>query len=246
MLKKISCTLLKRDGSKLSLLFIALVVLSPMALAHSTIEIEAMHSKADHSLPPISEALKFSYSKESKKEFDQAVARGKAAIDKAIEEKKEGKEKAKALCVVSDIDETILDNRPFIEKEVAKDVKEVNWEGFAAWVDEAAGKPLKPSIELLAYARKKGLAVFLISGRVEKLRRATITNLVKYGIAYDGLYLRGNDDKSSAIPMKSAYRKQIESMGYEIVVNIGDQFSDLAGGYSIDCEKLPNKMYYIQ
>jgi predicted secreted acid phosphatase len=102
--------------------------------------------------------------------------------------------------VVSDIDETILDNRPFIEKEVAKDVKEVNWEGFAAWVDEAAGKPLKPSIELLAYARKKGLAVFLISGRVEKLRRATITNLVKYGIAYDGLYLRGNDDKSSAIP----------------------------------------------
>jgi hypothetical protein len=64
-----------------------------MALAHSTVEIEAMHSKADHSLPPISEALKFSYSKESKKEFDQAVARGKAAIDKAIEEKKEGKKK---------------------------------------------------------------------------------------------------------------------------------------------------------
>ena len=202
-----------------------------------------MHSKASPSLPPISEALKFSYSKESKKEFDQAVAQGKAAIDKALENKDA---KSKALCVVSDIDETILDNRPYIEKEVAKDVKEVNWEGFAAWVDEAAGKPLKPSIELLAYARKKGLAVFLISGRVEKLRRATITNLVKYGIAYDGLYLRGNDDKSSAIPMKSAYRKQIEAMGYEIVVNIGDQFSDLAGGYAIDCEKLPNKMYFIQ
>lgn len=234
-----------RHYSKLSLLAIALVLFPPLALAHSTVEIEAMHSKADHSLPPIKEALKFSYSKESEKEFDQAVARGKAAIDKALAEAKTSK-KEKALCIVSDIDETILDNRPFIEKEVAKDVKEVNWDGFAAWVDEAAGKPLKPSVELLAYARKKGLAVFLISGRVEKLRRATITNLVKYGIAYDGLYLRGNEDKSSAIPMKSAYRKKIEDMGYEIVVNIGDQYSDLKGGYSIDCEKLPNKMYYIQ
>lgn len=242
MQNRISCRSLKGNCSKLSLLFISLILLAPTALAHSTVEIEAMHSQASPSLPPISEALKFSYSKESKKEFDQAVARGKAAIDKALE----NKETKKALCVVSDIDETILDNRPYIEKEVAKDVKEVNWEGFAAWVNEAAGKPLKPSIELLAYARKKGLAVFLISGRVEKLRRATITNLVKYGIAYDGLYLRGNDDKSSAIPMKSAYRKQIEAMGYEIVVNIGDQFSDLAGGYAIDCEKLPNKMYYIQ
>jgi 5'-nucleotidase (lipoprotein e(P4) family) len=250
MQNKLSNRLSAKHSCKLSLFFIALVpalISAPMALAHSNVEIEAMHGKADHNLPPIKEALKFSYSKESQKEFDQAVARGKAAIDKALAEAAEKKEsKAKALCVVSDIDETILDNRPFIEREVAKNVKEVDWQGFAAWVDEAAGKPLTPSVELLAYARKKGLAVFLISGRVENLRRATITNLVKYGIAYDGLYLRGNDDKSSAIPMKSAYRKQIEAMGYKIVVNIGDQFSDLAGGYSVDCEKLPNKMYYIQ
>lgn len=74
-----------------------------------------MHSKADHSLPPIKEALKFSYSKESEKEFDQAVARGKAAIDKALAEAKTSK-KEKALCIVSDIDETILDNRPFHRK----------------------------------------------------------------------------------------------------------------------------------
>ncbi|CAN5518692.1 HAD family acid phosphatase [soil metagenome] len=217
------------------------------ALAHSTVEIEAMHGKADHHLPPIEEALKFSYSKQSQKEFDESVARGKAAIDKALAEQAANKEtKSPALCVVSDIDETILDNRPFIEREVAKKVKTVNWDGFAAWVDEAEAKPLKPSVEMLTYARKKGLAVFLISGRVEKLRRATITNLIKYGIAYDGLYLRGNLDKSSAIPMKSAYRKQIEAMGYKIIVNIGDQFSDLSGGYSVDCEKLPNKMYYIE
>jgi hypothetical protein len=37
-----------RHYSKLSLLAIALVLFPPLALAHSTVEIEAMHSKADH------------------------------------------------------------------------------------------------------------------------------------------------------------------------------------------------------
>jgi 5'-nucleotidase (lipoprotein e(P4) family) len=200
-----------------------------------------MHGKADHNLPPIKEALAFSYSKACQKEFDDAVARGKQAIDKALKEHDKN-----SLCVVSDIDETLLDNRPFIEREVAKNAKEVNWGAFEAWVNEGCAKPLKPTAELLAYARKKGLAIFLVTGRIEKLRRPTITNLINFGIAYDGLYLRPNEDKSSAIILKTAYRKQIEAMGYEIVVNIGDQYSDLTGGHAVDCEKLPNKMYYIK
>lgn len=202
-----------------------------------------MHGKAGDQLPPIKEALAFSYSKAAQKEFDDAVAGGKKAIDKALAEHKD---KKTSLCVVSDIDETLLDNRPFIEREVAKNAKDVNWGAFEAWVNEGTAKPLKPTAELLAYARKKGLAVFLVTGRIEKLRRPTISNLINYGIAYDGLYLRPNDDKSSAVPLKTAYRKQIEAMGYEIVVNIGDQLSDLAGGHAVDCEKLPNKMYYIK
>lgn len=35
-------------------------------------------------------------------------------------------------------------------------------------------------------------------------------------------------------------------MGFKIVVNIGDQVSDLVGGYALDCEKLPNKMYFVK
>ncbi len=227
------------------ILAILAVLWAPSALAYSQVEIEAMHSKASDKLPPIAEALKFSYSKECKDEFNRACAKGKAAIDKAVAA--EGADKPKhSLCVVSDIDETILDNRPFITREVAKNAKEVNWGAFEEWVHEADAAPLKPTIDLLAYARKKGLAVFLITGRVEKLRRSTISNLIKAGITYDGLYMRPDGDKSSAVPMKTAYRKQIEAMGYEVVVNIGDQYSDLAGGHAVDGEKLPNKMYFIK
>jgi len=230
----------------LGALLAALVLISPQAaLAYSTVEIEAMHSKASDRLPPIAEALKFSYSRESNDEFERACAKGRAAIDRAVAALKADKP-TKSLCLVSDIDETILDNRPFIKREVAKNARQVNWDAFEQWVHEADCRPLKPSIDLLAYARKKGVAVFLVTGRIEKLRRSTISNLIKAGIAYDGLYMRPDLDTSSAVPMKSAYRKKIEDMGYEIVVNIGDQFSDLAGGYAFDNEKLPNKMYFIK
>lgn len=49
----------------------------------------------------------------------------------------------------------------------------------------------------------------------------------------------------SVIPYKSSTRKMIQEKGYTIVVNIGDQFSDLAGGYAERVFKLPNPYYFI-
>jgi 5'-nucleotidase (lipoprotein e(P4) family) len=217
--------------------------LPAQVLAVPSTEISQLAESDNGSRPPLKDGLKFSYSKEAIRGYLNAKAAGIKAIDKALAENKGDGSK---LCVISDIDETLLDNRPFMEREVTAHDDKVNWEQFESWINESGGKLISPTSELLAYARKKGLAVFLISGRVEKLRHPTITNLIKYGIAFDGLYLRPDGDSSAASSMKSAYRKQIEDMGYKIVVNIGDQYSDLAGGYSIDCEKLPNQMYFIK
>jgi hypothetical protein len=49
----------------------------------------------------------------------------------------------------------------------------------------------------------------------------------------------------STIEYKTNCRKDIESKGYKIILNIGDQYSDLEGGYSQAVFKLPNPMYYI-
>ncbi len=104
---------------------------------------------------------------------------------------------------------------------------------------------MKQTAELLDWARKKGFAIFFVTGRPESLRAATIRNLVRNGIAYDGLYLRADKDNRSAIDVKTEIRRKIELMGFKVVVNIGDQVSDLVGGYAVDCEKLPNKIYFV-
>jgi predicted secreted acid phosphatase len=47
------------------------------------------------------------------------------------------------------------------------------------------------------------------------------------------------------IQYKSGTRAYIESQGYDIVANFGDQFSDLEGGHADKTFKMPNPNYYL-
>ncbi len=47
------------------------------------------------------------------------------------------------------------------------------------------------------------------------------------------------------IQYKSGVRAHIEDLGYEIVANFGDQFSDLIGGFAAKTFKMPNPNYYL-
>jgi predicted secreted acid phosphatase len=47
------------------------------------------------------------------------------------------------------------------------------------------------------------------------------------------------------IQYKSGTRAYIESQGYDIVANFGDQFSDLLGGFADKTFKMPNPNYYL-
>ena len=44
---------------------------------------------------------------------------------------------------------------------------------------------------------------------------------------------------------KSLTRQHIESLGFDIVANFGDQFSDLTGGFADKTFKVPNPMYFL-
>ena len=50
---------------------------------------------------------------------------------------------------------------------------------------------------------------------------------------------------ATTVDYKSGARKAIEDQGYRIVANVGDQYSDLAGGHSGVAFKLPNPFYFL-
>ena len=54
-----------------------------------------------------------------------------------------------------------------------------------------------------------------------------------------------NNTSCATIPYKTGTRAYIESQGYDIVGDFGDQFSDLLGGYADKPFKMPNPNYYL-
>lgn len=180
----------------------------------------------------VPKGLEFTHTEEYEKEFAAAIAGARAACEKHLGEAK--------VAIVADIDETLFDNR----QEFAEH-PEFKWSYFAAWLKKSDAPLLKPTAELLSWARDNGFAIFLVTGRHEKHRADTIVNLIRNKVAYDGLYMRNNTDSRPAEDFKTEARTAIQVAGFKVIVSIGDQFSDLYGGFAEDCEKLPNRMYYI-
>jgi putative acid phosphatase of HAD superfamily subfamily IIIB len=130
-------------------------------------------------------------------------------------------------------------------------------------------------VDLVKKASREGYAIFFLTGRGAAQEQATLGNLTSDGIGVDAGYpqptkLSNGEDglftkpavadypdylkkacaadpngSCTTIHYKSATRAHIESLGYDIVANFGDQFSDLKGGFADRTFKLPNPNYYL-
>lgn len=127
----------------------------------------------------------------------------------------------------------------------------------AEYVNDARFPEVYGMPALAKYASAHGYAIFFITGRPEAQRAGTVTNLAKVGYTApdtDHLYLKNAANPPAyltcgstctTIQYKSGTRAHIESLGYNIVANFGDQYSDLTGGYADRTFKMPNPMYYL-
>lgn len=165
-----------------------------------------------------------------------------ARTDLAAELKKKPEDKQND-AIILDIDETSLSNYASMVR--------LNFGGTLAEItaDEDKGKDpaIKPTLALFNYAKSHNVSVFFITGRQEDERAATINNLKQAGYDnWDGLIMRSIEYKSApAAAYKAAMRKQLTDQGYDIIMNIGDQESDLRGGFASKNYKLPNPFYFI-
>jgi acid phosphatase len=148
------------------------------------------------------------------------------------------------LALVLDIDETALSNW---DEELQDDFGYIA-KDWNAWVDKKQATAIAGTLRLYKEAIAHGVSVFFISGRDESQREATTDNLKSAG--YDrwaGLALRGPHPKQqSTTEFKSGERRKIVDAGYRIILNLGDQLSDLNGNPQAERSvKLPNPFYYI-
>ncbi|WP_446666022.1 HAD family acid phosphatase [Flexivirga sp. B27] len=130
------------------------------------------------------------------------------------------------------------------------------------WVQGQKFPATPAMVGFVKAAEKMGFTIFGLTGRNDDQKAATVANLKKVG--YTGFttdrfytkwtgkgdsqqpsYIKCATAKCTTVEYKAGTRKHIESMGYDIALNVGDQFSDLQGGYADHTLKLPNPTYYL-
>jgi hypothetical protein len=112
--------------------------------------------------------------------------------------------------------------------------------------------------QLVDWAADQGVTVFYVTGRPEAQRDPSVANLAAVGYRPPAdpahFFLKNSANPPAylscgatctTVQYKSGTRAHIESEGYDIVANFGDQYSDLSGGYADKGFKMPNPMYYI-
>lgn len=150
----------------------------------------------------------------------QAFNLAKMQLDLLLENKETSK---KPLAIITDIDETILDNSPYSGKqiELKEDYIPERW---TEWVNLEKAKPISGALEFFNYAKSKGVEVFYISNRTHDQEEATLENLRKVGFPYaDSAHLLLEKGTSR----KGKRRAEVEKT-HNVVMLIGDNLSDFS------------------
>ncbi len=128
------------------------------------------------------------------------------------------------------------------------------------WVQKERFPATPSMVGFVNRAQRMGFAIFGLTGRSDTQEQATLNNLEKVGYTpfnsrnfytkWSGTnpqpkYIKCATEKCTTVEYKAGTRRHIEKLGYDIVLNVGDQWSDLQGGYADRVLKLPNPTYNL-
>lgn len=147
----------------------------------------------------------------------QAYNTAKLRLDEALLHKGN-----RPLAVITDIDETVLDNSPYDAERAIhnQNFSAVTWK---QWTAKAACDTVPGAPAFFKYAASKGVTVFYITNRDEDERTGTLQNLHKYALPFaDNSHLILKSGSSSS---KESRRLQIIK-NYDVVLLCGDNLPD--------------------
>ena len=130
---------------------------------------------------------------------------------------------SKPLAIITDIDETILDNSPY-QATRAINGKPYTSKSWIEWVDQVAAEAVPGAIDFLNYADKNNVTVFYISDRKDRSTAVTLRNLKKAqapNTTEEFIFLKKKG-------MNKEVRRQKVVVNYNVVMYLGDNLSDFS------------------
>ena len=218
--------------NKSNLLFHSFIILSSAIFCHKTI---AEPQNIDI------------YKNELKKYHDSGkYIKEIAQISYQIEEYIENKtahQTPQKMALILDIDETSLSNySSIIERDFTGNRDIIHRD-----IIKAKAQAIEPIKHLFNFAKAHHVDIFFVSGRFESEKQATVKNLHEQGYhGWKQIFFKTDQYHQGPNALehyKTLSRKTVAEQGYTILANVGDQESDLQGGYALRTFKLPNPFY---
>ena len=127
---------------------------------------------------------------------------------------------AKVPAVVLDIDETVLDNSPYM-LDLIKKGETFSEDSWSKWVRMQSARPLPGVLAFIKTCQELGVEVFFISNRSVRYLEFTVANLIEVGIPtdQDHVFLKESDSD------KTVRRDQVK-VNYDVLLYIGDNLRD--------------------
>lgn len=130
------------------------------------------------------------------------------------------------LAIVTDLDETILDNS-YSEAQLIREGKEYSPAAWKNWTDKSSATAVPGAVEFLKAAKAKGISIFYISNRDTTEIQSTLLNLQKLGLPdADTAHMLFLENTSS----KESRRLKVASQ-FRIIMLLGDNLNDFTAAF---------------
>ena len=194
--------------------------------------------------PTMGSTIEAYYASEHVADLKAMAKKARVLLREQLDERCGGDPKACKAMVVFDIDETLFNNYTYWANETPPfSLDDTNWTSYVENCETSVNGPIRAFYRL---AQEKGVKVAVITGRPVTQTAVTQQCLREKGITgWADFTAKPVDDTRSASVFKAQARKALEIKGYTILVSVGDQISDMAGGYLGGGIWLPNPIYFI-
>lgn len=133
----------------------------------------------------------------------------------------EGKNTSKPLAVITDIDETVLDNSQYAAHQLleGRDYESTSWH---EWAQKGTADTVPGALTFFNLVAEKGISVFYITNRSEEDKLPTIRNLQRFNFPFadsEHLFTRSTEGSKQG-------RREAVLQTYDVILYLGDNLSD--------------------
>ncbi|XKE44926.1 5'-nucleotidase [Halomonas organivorans] len=130
------------------------------------------------------------------------------------------------LALITDLDETVLDNSALLARDMADCHDYTTWDTWKHWEREGEPRLIPGAKAFLDYADDHGVSIYYVSDRYQENEAATVATLEALGLP------QVSEESVMLLGPPKAERRAAVTEAHALVMQLGDSLHDFAGEFA--------------